>query len=126
MSRPRCWSRLKSQGDTGAVLCLRIEFLLTLAALPACFAPRGDAIFRARMRLRVHCIVGRRYFEAGSEIDDAIVPETMRRYRCSDEEADRLLAEARVRREKREAKKTRVSDGASPCSGGPDARGVSE
>jgi hypothetical protein len=55
------------------------------------------------MRLRVHVIVGKpaRFYEAGSEIDDALVPQILHRYRCDDEEADQLLAEAKARREKR-------------------------
>jgi hypothetical protein len=42
------------------------------------------------MRLRVHVIVGKpaRFYEAGSEIDDALVPQILHRYRCDDEEAD--------------------------------------
>jgi hypothetical protein len=65
------------------------------------------------MKLNVNLIAHKKFWEAGTEIPDHLVPDWARiKYRCGDVEAaeirqrrEELRAEARERREKMEAKR---------------------
>jgi hypothetical protein len=65
------------------------------------------------MKLNINLIAKRRFWNAGEEVPDAVVPDWCRiKHRCSDAEArqicarrEELRAEAAARRQKTEAKK---------------------